>query len=170
MIRTNKKRHRTVEIADPYLGCAGTEIEGAFSVNLGQGIRSRKDFYAKRRGSGKRGRWISDQPAFLRLGEQDDIGDSHLAVASKDSLLDSCEFARLELVEAISYSASSLATVEARGWRYNQLAGGVDLDAFGSIGEGGIGADLEPPFGGRSDYAAHLSVRGKPGQNEEVGT
>ena len=150
MIWTNKKRHRTLEITNPDLGRAGVEIESAFFVDLGSSIRSGKDLDANRRGSGKRGRWISDQPAFLILGEQDDIGDPDLAVASKDSLLDCGEFAAVKLIEEIGNSASSLAMVKARGWRHDELAGSVNLEAFGTIGEGGIAANLEPPFGGRS--------------------
>ena len=150
MIGTNKKRHGAIEVADPNLSGAGGEVEGAFFVNLGRGIRSGKDLYANRRGSGKRGRWVSDQPTFLSDGEQNDIGDSHLAVASKDSLLDCGKFAGLKLIEEIGNSASSLAMVKARGWRHDELASSVDLEAFGTIGEGGIAANLEPPFGGRS--------------------
>jgi hypothetical protein len=150
MIGTNKKRHGAIEVADPNLSGAGGEVEGALFVNLGRGIRPGKDLYANRRGSGKRGRWVSDQPTFLIDGEQDDIGDSHLAVASKDSLLDCGEFAGVKLIEEIGNSASSLAMVKARGWRHDELACSVNLEAFGTIGEGGIAANLEPPFGGRS--------------------
>src|ERR1700756_151855 len=46
MIRTKKKRHGTVEVADPDLGGAGIEVERAFLVNLGGGIRWGKDFDA----------------------------------------------------------------------------------------------------------------------------
>ena len=46
MIRTKKKRHGTVEVADPDLGGAGVEVERAFLVNLGGGIRWGKDFDA----------------------------------------------------------------------------------------------------------------------------
>jgi hypothetical protein len=150
MIRTNKKSDRSVEGADPDFGGAGVKVECAFFVDLGWGIRSGKDLYANRRGSGERGRWVSDQPTFLSDGEQNDIGDSHLAVASKDSLLDCGEFAAVKLIEEIGNSASSLAMVKARGWRHDELASSVDLEAFGTIGEGGIAANLEPPFGGRS--------------------
>ena len=149
-IRTNKKSDRSIEVADPNLGRAGIEVEGAFFVDLDRGIRSGKDLYASRRSTGKRGRWISNQPTFLSDGKQDDIGDSHLAVASKDSLLDCGEFAGVKLIEEIGNSASSLAMVETRGWRHDELAGSVDLEAFGTIGEGGIAANLEPPFAGRS--------------------
>ena len=93
MINARKERHGTVEVTDPNLGGAGVKIESAFFVDLSLGVRSGKDLYANRRGSGKRGRLISDQPTFLSDGEQDDIGDSDLAVASKDSLLDCGEFA-----------------------------------------------------------------------------
>jgi hypothetical protein len=150
MIGTNKKPHRTVEVADPNLVRAGVEVEGAFFGDLWWGIRSGKDLDANRRSTGEGGSWISNQPAFLSLGEQDDIGDSDLAVASKDSLLDSCKFAGVKLVEEIGDSASSLPMFEARGWRHDELAARVNLEAFGPIGEGGLGADLEPPSGGRS--------------------
>ena len=150
MIGTNKKGHRAIEVAGPDLGGAGVEIESALFVDLGRGIRSGKDLYTNRRSTGKRGRWINDQPTFLSNGKQDDIGDSHLAIASKDSLLDCGEFAGVKLIEEIGNSASSLAMVKARGWRHDELAGSVDLEAFGTIGEGGIAANLEPPFGGRS--------------------
>ena len=150
MIGTNKKGHRAIEVAGPDLGGAGVEIESAFFVDLGRGIRSGKDLYTNRRSTGKRGRWINDQPTFLSNGKQDDIGDSHLAIASKDSLLDCGEFAGVKLIEEIGNSASSLAMVKARGWRHDELAGSVNLEAFGTIGEGGIAANLEPPFGGRS--------------------
>jgi hypothetical protein len=110
-------------------------------------------------------------PAFLSVREQDDIGDSHLAVASKDSLLDRGEFAGVEVVEEIGNSASSLPMVIARGWRHDELAARVDLEAFGTIGEGGISADFEPPFGGRIvGQASHEMACGKAGQTEEVET
>lgn len=150
MINARKERHGAIEIADPNLGSAGVKIEGTFFADLSLGIRSGKDLHANRRSTGKRGRWISDEPPFLRGGEQDDIGDSHLAVARKDRLLDCGEFAGVKLIEEIGNSASSLAMVEARGWRHDELAGSVDLEAFGTIGESGIAANLEPPFGGRS--------------------
>src|SRR5262245_6438221 len=105
MINARKERHGAFEVTDPNFGGAGVEIEGAFFVYLGWGIRSGKDLYANRRGSGKRGRWISDQPRFLGDGEQDDIGDSHLAVAGKDSLLDCGEFAGIQVVKEIGNSA-----------------------------------------------------------------
>ena len=44
MVGTNKKGHRTVEVADPDLGGAGIEIESAFFVHLALGIRRGKDF------------------------------------------------------------------------------------------------------------------------------
>jgi len=44
MVGTNKKGHRTVEVADPDLGGAGVEIESAFFVHLALGIRRGKDF------------------------------------------------------------------------------------------------------------------------------
>ena len=46
MIDARKERHGTVEVADPDLVGAGVEVERAFFVNLGGGIRWGKDFDA----------------------------------------------------------------------------------------------------------------------------
>ena len=45
-IRSNKKIHRTVKVANPDFGGAGIEVKGAFFVDLRWGIRRRKDFDA----------------------------------------------------------------------------------------------------------------------------
>ena len=58
----------------------------------------------------------------------------------QDSLLDCGEFAAVKLIEEIGNSASSLGMVKARGWRHDELASSVDLEAFRTIGEGGIAA------------------------------
>src|SRR5215472_287734 len=58
----------------------------------------------------------------------------------QDSLLDCGEFAAVKLIEEIGNSASSLPMVKARGWRHDELASSVDLEAFRTIGEGGIAA------------------------------
>jgi hypothetical protein len=168
---SNEKSDRSVEAADPDFGCASIEVEGAFFVDLDRDIRSGKDVYADRRGSGKRGRWISEQPTFLSVGKQDDIGNPDLAVASKNSLLDCGEFACVKAVEEIGNSASSLAAIEARGWGHDKLAGGVDLKTFGPIGECGIGADFEPASGGWIVCkSGHWITCGNSGQSEELGT
>jgi len=44
MIGTNKKGHRTVEVADPDLGGTGVEIESAFFVYFALGVGGRKHF------------------------------------------------------------------------------------------------------------------------------
>jgi hypothetical protein len=150
MTNARKKRHRAVEITDPDFGGAGVEVEGAFVVDFGSRVRRREEINANRRSGGKRRCRISDQPAFLSVCKQDDIGNSHLPVASKDRLLDCGEFAGVKLVEEIGNSASSLAVVEARGWGHDELAARVDLDTFEAIGEGGINTNFQPAFGGGS--------------------
>ena len=148
MINPRKERHGAVEVADPDLRGASVEVEGAFVIDLGCGIRRRKDLDAKARSGRKGGRCITEEPAFLSDGEQDDIGDSDLAVASKNSLLDRGELAGVKAVQEIGNSASSLAMAEAGGWRHDEVAVGVDLKSFRPIGESGIAADFLPAFGG----------------------
>jgi hypothetical protein len=159
MIRTKKIIHRSVKVADPDFGGASVEVDGAFLDNLRSSVRWGGDLDANGRGSGKRRRWICEQPAFLSFCKQDDVGDSHLPVASKDSLVDCSEVAGVKLVEEIGDSASSLAVIEARGRGHDKLATRVDLETFGPIGEGGIGADFEPPFhGGGVDRDGHTRI------------
>jgi hypothetical protein len=158
MINARKERHRAIKVTDPDLDRTGVEIEGAFLVDLPLGIRSRKDFDANRRSAWKRRRSVRNEPALLSVREQYDIGDSHLAVARKDGLLNCGELVGVKVVEEIGNNASSLAMIKARRWRHNELAARVDLEAFGPIGEFGISADLEPPFRGRSvDRDGHIS-------------
>jgi hypothetical protein len=158
MINARKERHRAIKVTDPDLGRAGIEIEGAFLVDLPLGVRSGKDFNANWRSAWKRGRCVRDEPAFLSVREQDDIGDSHLAVARKDGLLNCGELAGVKVVEKIGNNASSLAMIKARRWRHNELAARVDLKTLGPIGKRGISADFEPPFRGRSvDRDGHIS-------------
>ena len=38
MIDARKERHGSVEVADPDLGGAGIEVEGAFLLDLGWGV------------------------------------------------------------------------------------------------------------------------------------
>jgi hypothetical protein len=44
MIRTDKKRHRAIEIADPDFGGTGVEVEDAFFVDFALGVGRRKHF------------------------------------------------------------------------------------------------------------------------------
>ena len=46
MISTRKERHGTAEVADPDLDGAGVEVESAFFVDLGWGVRWGKDLDA----------------------------------------------------------------------------------------------------------------------------
>jgi hypothetical protein len=45
-INARKERHGSVEVADADLGGAGFEVEGAFLLDFGWGVRSGKDFDA----------------------------------------------------------------------------------------------------------------------------
>ena len=46
MINARKEGYGSVEVADPDLGGAGIEVEGAFLLDLGWGVRWGKDFDA----------------------------------------------------------------------------------------------------------------------------
>jgi len=171
MIGTNKKRHRALEVANPDLGGAGVEVERAFFRDLGCGARSEKDFDANRRSVRKERCWISDQPPFLSAAEQDNIGDSDLTIASKDGLLDCGQLAGVKVVQAVGNGASSLAMIEARRRRNNELPGRVDLKAFRPIGKSGIVANVKPAPGGWSiGQRGHGMACGNSGQSEEVET
>ena len=149
MINARKEGHGPVEVAEPDLCGARVEIESAFFGDFSSGVGRGENLDANRSRGGKRGRCIGDEPGFLSISEQDDIGDSDLAVASKHRLLNCGELAGVKAVQEIGNSASSLAMVEARGWRHDELAVGVDLESFRPIGESGIAADFLPAFSSR---------------------
>jgi len=50
-IRSDEKRNRTVEVANPNLGGAGVEVECAFFADLGGRIRGRNNLDANVRGA-----------------------------------------------------------------------------------------------------------------------
>jgi hypothetical protein len=171
MIGTKKKRNRTVEVADPDLRGAGVEVEGAFFVDFAWSVRWGQDLDADGRGRRKRGCWIKSKPAFLSLCEQDDIGDSDLAIASEYGLLVYSQVSVSQTIDEVSDGESAAAMVEARGWRHDELAARVDLEAFRPIGEGRIVTYFEPALSGRSyGKGSHGIACGKSGQRREVET
>jgi len=71
----------------------------------------------------------------------------------------------------VSDGESAAAMVEARGWRHDELAARVDLEAFRPIGEGRIVTYFEPALSGRSyGKGSHGIACGKSGQRREVET
>src|SRR5436309_15818358 len=86
MINTNKKRHRTIEVADPDLGRAGVEIESAFFVDLALGIRRGKHFDTDFRGANEDGGFwliVDFKPAWPEPSDVDGLD----AISSRDRAL-----------------------------------------------------------------------------------
>ena len=87
MIRTKKKSHRTVEVADPDFGGACVEIERAFFVDLGWGVRWRKDLDADFGCASEKDGFLVNLRALLpeprNIGRLDSIGSRNGAFGER---------------------------------------------------------------------------------------
>jgi conjugative transfer signal peptidase TraF len=82
MIGTKKKRHGTVEVADPDLGRPGVEVEGAPLTDFRRGVEAAYDFDADLGGL-RKNLGILVEFAARRVGEPGDIDGLH-AIGSGD--------------------------------------------------------------------------------------
>jgi hypothetical protein len=142
MIRTKKKRHGTVEVADPDLGGACVEVERAFLVNLGGGIRWGKDFDADLGRPSEKGRVL----LMLRMlrAEPGDIGGFD-AVGSGDRAFGECGTLWQEALQ--ERGNTSLAAGMTRSWRWthDDVTVSIGFDPLGEFGQVPIGQDFGPP-------------------------
>jgi len=141
MIRTAEERNRTVEVANPDLGCAGVEIEGAFFGDLSLRIGRRKNLDTDFGGAGKNkgllgnlgsvGREPSDVDGFDAAGR----GDGTLC---RDEAL--CE----RVGQKCAYKELPTRVRETGRGRHEDMSVLIGLDAVGQLGEVGIRQDLGP--------------------------
>ena len=141
MINAGKERHGAVEVADPDFGGAGVEVEGAFFVDLGWGVRWGKDLDADL------GRAFEQHepsevlcPARSEPGDIDgfDAGSGGNGAFRKNISV------REELLQ--EGTDPDLAVPMKRSWRrsHKEVTVLVGLDAIGELRELGIGQDLGP--------------------------
>ena len=141
MIGTDDKRNRSVEVAYPNLGGACIEIERAFFVDLGRGIRRRENLDANVRGALENGELV-DVLGSLG-GDPSDI-DGFDAACGRKRALGHDLTVRQELMqqEADIHLAPA---VERSGWRtHKDVAMLIGLDTVGEFGKKGVDQNLGP--------------------------
>jgi hypothetical protein len=141
MIRTKKKRHGTVEVADPDLGGAGIEVERAFLVNLGGGIRWGKDFDADL--------WRASQYE----GSLEELGPSTVE-PHKVNGFDTVSGAKRAFGESTTVGKEGLQQVgdlalavgvgESWRWTHDDVSVSIGFDPIGECGQARIGQDFGP--------------------------
>jgi hypothetical protein len=141
MMTTTKERHGAIEVADPDLGGAGVEVEGAFFVHLGLRVRWGKDLDADLgRASEYEGSLDQLWPATVEPGEVDrlnPIGSGYWAFGERST-------PREELQQKRKYLALAVGVSESWRWTHDDMSMPVGLDPVGELSELRLGHDLRP--------------------------
>ena len=141
MIRTKKKSHRTVEVADPDFGGAGIEIEGAFFGDLRCGIRWGKDFDADLwRASEYQGSLEELGPATV---EPHKVNRFDTVSGGKRAFRESTTVGE-EGLQQVSDLALAVGVGESWRWTHDDVSVSIGLDPIGEFGQARIGQDFGP--------------------------
>jgi hypothetical protein len=163
MINARKERHGAVEVANPDLGGAGVEIEGAFFVGLGRGIRGGKNLDANVwRASEDNRVLVNFGPAWSEPG---DIGGLD-AVCGGHWTLCKDEAVREQIGQ--QSADGKLAASMTKSWRraHEDVSVSIGLDAIGQLGEGRIGQDFGPTS--QVEFGLRSEIRELDGDRHEV--
>jgi hypothetical protein len=154
VIRTNKKRHRSIEVADPNLGGASVEIQGALFVHFGLSIGRRKNLDTDFRGRGEQNRSFDEfSPS---RGEPDDI-DGFDTVSGGEWTLGQSAAVRKEISKEIS--DVSLAICVGERWRrtHKDTAKPIGLKPIRELRELGVSKEFAPAS--QVEHGLRLEIR-----------
>jgi hypothetical protein len=141
MIDARKERHGSVEVADPDLGGAGIEVEGAFLLDLGWGVRWGKDFDADL------GRAIEYERSLEQLGTaMAEPGEVHRLnpIGCRSGAFGEWSTHGKELQQKSKHLALAVGVQEARRGRHKDVSMPISLDPVGELREILVGQDLGP--------------------------
>ena len=142
MVGTNKKGHRTVEVADPDLGGAGVEIESAFFVHLALAIRRGKDFDTDF------GCTCEDKGSLPELGstpgKPSEVNGLY-AIGSRERTLCQSAAVRKEISEEVCNVPLAIGVGKTWWGSHEDMPVSIGLDPVGELGQFRIGHDLGPP-------------------------
>jgi hypothetical protein len=141
MIDARKERHGSVEVADPDLGGARIEVEGAFLLDLGWGVRRGKDFDADLRRASEYER-SRDQlgTATAEPGEVHRLNP----VGCRNGAFGEWSSLRKELQQKSKHLALAVGVHEARRGCHKDMSMPISLDPVGKLREILVGQDLGP--------------------------
>ena len=141
MIGTNKKGHRTIEVADPDLGGTGVEIESAFFVYFALGVGRRKhfdtDFGCAREDKGSLPELGSTS------GEPSQVNGLD-AISSREWTLCQSAAVRKEIFEQVGNVPLALRVRKAWRWSHEDMAVAIGLDAVRQLRQARISRDFRP--------------------------
>jgi type IV secretory pathway protease TraF len=141
MIDARKERHGTVEVADPDLGGAGVEVEHAFLVDLGGGIRWGKDFDADLGGASQyEGTLEQLGPATVQPHE---VNGFDTVSGGKRAFGESTTVGE-EGLQQVGDLALAVGVGESWRWTHDDMSMPIGLDPVGEPGEVLVGQDLGP--------------------------
>jgi hypothetical protein len=141
MINARKERHRAVEVADPDLGGAGVEVEGAFFVDLGWGVRWGKDLDADLgRASECEGSLEQLWPATV---EPHEVNGFDTVSGGKRAFGESTTVGE-EGLQQVGDLALAVGVGESWRWTHDDMSMPVGLDPVGELSELRVGQDLGP--------------------------
>jgi hypothetical protein len=142
MINARKERHRAVEVADPDLGGAGVEVEGAFFVDLGWGVRWGKDLDADfGRASECEGSLEQLWPATV---EPHEVNGFDTVSGGKRAFGESTTVGE-EGLQQVGDLALAVGVGESWRWTHDDVSVPIGLDPLGECGQSRIGQDFGPP-------------------------
>jgi hypothetical protein len=141
LMNAKKERHGAVEVADPDLGGASVEVQGAFFVDLGWGVRWGKDLDAD----------------FGRAFEQDEPSEVLCPARSEPGDIDGFDAGgggngafredisvREELLQEAADSDLAVPMKGSRRRTHKEVTVLIGLDAIGKLSELRVGQDLGP--------------------------
>jgi conjugative transfer signal peptidase TraF len=163
MIDARKERHGTVEVADPDLVGAGVEVERAFFVNLGGGIRWGKDFDADL------GRSSEYDGSLDQLGpatvEPHEVNGFDTVSGGKRAFGESTTVGE-EGLQQVGNLALAVGVGESWRWTHDDVAVSIGFDPIGEFGQSRIGQDFGPP--GNVKRGLSLEIWKLDGDGHEV--
>ena len=163
MIRTKEKSDRSVEVADPDLGGAGVEVEGAFLLDLGWGIRWGKDFDADL------GRASEYEGSLEQLGTaMAEPGEVHCLnpVGCRNGAFGERSTPGEELQQKSKHLALAVGVHEARRGRHKDMSMPIGLDPIWELRELLVGQELGPA--GEVEPGLRLNIGQLDGDRHEV--
>jgi len=141
MINARKEGHGSVEVADPDLGGAGIEVEGAFLLDLGWGVRWGKDFDADLGRASEYERSLEQlETATAEPGEVHRLNP----IGCRNGAFGEWSTHGKELQQTSKHLALAVGVQEARRGRHKDVSMPISLDPVGELREILVGQDLGP--------------------------
>jgi len=143
MVGTDKKRHGTIEVADPNLGGAGVEIERTFFNDLALSVRRGKDFNTDFRGANEDGgfRLITDfKPAWREPSDIDGLD----AVSSRERALRNDEALGKQVGQKIAQGKLSAPVAESWRGSHEDMSVSIGLYSIRQLRQPGICTEFGP--------------------------